>query len=142
MPPSRCNHAPFSSSLPERVILGFEAFDSPVFSLTEISLCDQNAAILPARHALRQDRKAPAKLPPPEDVIVLSSDSEQSRTQSESSASSVRSRRKAINTLSSVLSARSKVRGSVKRLLALVIPGRNFLLHKKKTCGIGLIVSI
>lgn len=84
-----------------------------------MSVCMQNAAILPARHAPRQDRKAPAKLPPPEDIIALSSDSEQSRTQSESSASSVRSRRKAINTLSSVLSARSKVRGSVKRLCLL-----------------------
>jgi G2/mitotic-specific cyclin-B, other len=92
-------------------------------SNSNISACDQNAAILPARHAPRQERKAPVKQhPPPEDIIVLSSDSEQSRAQSESSASSVRSRRKAINTLSSVLSARSKVRRSVKRLFGPQLP--------------------
>ncbi|CAL4960870.1 unnamed protein product [Urochloa decumbens] len=67
----------------------------------------KNAAIAPARPA---PRKASAKPPPPppEHVIEISSDSDQSKTQSESSASSVRSRRKVINTLTSVLSARSK----------------------------------
>jgi len=84
------------------------SFGAQLVKNAQANAAIKNAAILPARHAPRQDRKAPAKLPPPEDIIALSSDSEQSRTQSESSASSVRSRRKAINTLSSVLSARSK----------------------------------
>ncbi|XP_040376156.1 cyclin-B1-1 isoform X2 [Oryza brachyantha] len=64
-----------------------------------------------ARPAQRQARKAPAK-PAPEHVIEISSDSDESmRQQSESSASSVRkcSRKKVINTLTSVLTARSKV---------------------------------
>lgn len=69
---------------------------------------NKNAAIAPARPAPRLERKAPAKPPPPEHVIEISSDSDQSKTQSESSASSVRSRKKVINTLTSVLSARSK----------------------------------
>ncbi|WVZ68471.1 hypothetical protein U9M48_017406 [Paspalum notatum var. saurae] len=69
----------------------------------------QNAAIVPARPAPRLERrKAPAKPPAPEHVIEISSDSDESKTQSESSASSVRSRKKVINTLTSVLSARSK----------------------------------
>ncbi|CAO2182594.1 unnamed protein product [Urochloa humidicola] len=69
----------------------------------------QNAAIAPGRHAPRLERKAvKPPPPPPEHVIEISSDSDQSKTQSESSASSVRSRRKVINTLTSVLSARSK----------------------------------
>jgi len=68
----------------------------------------KNAAIPPARPAPRLERKAPSKPPPPELVIEISSDSDQSNTQSESSASSVRSRKKVINTLTSVLSARSK----------------------------------
>jgi hypothetical protein len=67
-----------------------------------------------ARPAQRQARKAPVKPapPPPEHVIEISSDSDQSmRQQSEGSASSVRkcSRKKVINTLTSVLTARSKV---------------------------------
>ncbi|CAO2197237.1 unnamed protein product [Urochloa humidicola] len=70
----------------------------------------QNAAIAPGRPAPRQEKKASAKPPPPppEHVIEISSDSDQSKTQSENSVSSVRSRRKVINTLTSVLSARSK----------------------------------
>jgi len=70
----------------------------------------QNAAIPPARPAPRLERKAPFKPPPPEHVIEISSDSDQSNTQPERSDSSVRSRKKVINTLTSVLSARSKVR--------------------------------
>jgi cyclin B len=66
--------------------------------------------IAPARPAPRLERKAPSKPPPPEHVIEISSDSDQSNRQSERSASSVRSRKKVINTLTSVLSARSKVR--------------------------------
>ncbi|TVU34727.1 hypothetical protein EJB05_16575 [Eragrostis curvula] len=79
----------------------------------------QNAAIAPAaaaRPAPRVPKKAPAKPPPPpEHVIEISSDSDESRLQSESSASSVRkvSRKKVINTLTSVLSARSKVAGGI-----------------------------
>lgn len=75
----------------------------------------QNATIAPAaaaRPALGLPKKAAVKPPPPpEHVIEISSDSDQSM-QSESSASSVRkvSRKKVINTLTSVLSARSKVR--------------------------------
>ncbi|KAL6614314.1 hypothetical protein ACP70R_036584 [Stipagrostis hirtigluma subsp. patula] len=75
----------------------------------------QNAAIGPAlqaKPAPRPARKAPAKpAPPPEHVIEISSDSDESKQQSQSSASSVRnvSRKKVINTLTSVLSARSKV---------------------------------
>ncbi|NP_001149933.1 cyclin IaZm [Zea mays] len=85
------------------------SFGAQLVKKAQAKAAIKNAAILPARHAPRQERKAPVKQhPPPEDIIVLSSDSEQSRAQSESSASSVRSRRKAINTLSSVLSARSK----------------------------------
>lgn len=84
------------------------SFGAQLVKNVQANAAIKNAAILPARHAPRQERKAPAKQPPPEDVIVLSSDSEQSRTQLESSASSVRSRKKVINTLSSVLSARSK----------------------------------
>ncbi|PUZ38534.1 hypothetical protein GQ55_9G205000 [Panicum hallii var. hallii] len=68
----------------------------------------QNVAIPPARPAPRLERKAPSKPPPPEHVMEISSDSDQSKPQSESSASSVRSRKKVINTLTSVLSARSK----------------------------------
>ncbi|XP_062207174.1 cyclin-B1-1-like isoform X2 [Phragmites australis] len=73
----------------------------------------KNAAIAPAavaRPAPRPARKAPAKPPPPERVIEISSDSDESKTQSESSASSVRkcSRKKVINTLTSVMSERSK----------------------------------
>ncbi|XP_039831696.1 cyclin-B1-1-like isoform X2 [Panicum virgatum] len=67
----------------------------------------KNVAIPPARPAPRLERKAPSK-PPPENVIEISSDSDKSRKQSESSASSVRSRKKVVNTLTSVLSARSK----------------------------------
>ncbi|KAG8055070.1 hypothetical protein GUJ93_ZPchr0001g32630 [Zizania palustris] len=67
-----------------------------------------------ARPAPRQARKAPAKHapPPPEHVIEISSDSDESMKQkSEGSASSVRkcSRKKVINTLTAVLTARSKV---------------------------------
>ncbi|KAK3162228.1 hypothetical protein QOZ80_1BG0087110 [Eleusine coracana subsp. coracana] len=82
----------------------------------------QNVTIAPAaaaRPAPRLPRKAPVKpLPPPEHVIEISSDSDQSMLQSESSASSVRkvSRKKVINTLTSVLSARSKAAGGIKAL--------------------------
>ncbi|KAJ1285853.1 hypothetical protein BS78_03G309900 [Paspalum vaginatum] len=69
----------------------------------------KNAVIVPARPAPRLERrKAPAKPPAPEHVIEISSDSDESKTQSESSASPVRPRKKVINTLTSVLSARSK----------------------------------
>ncbi|KAG8078226.1 hypothetical protein GUJ93_ZPchr0007g3993 [Zizania palustris] len=78
---------------------------------------NKQKAIAPAavaRPAPRQARKAPVKPapPPPEHVIEISSDSDESmKQQSEGSASSVRkcSRRKVINTLTSVLTARSKV---------------------------------
>ncbi|KAF8751309.1 hypothetical protein HU200_012189 [Digitaria exilis] len=78
----------------------------------------QNAAIAPAP---KLQRKPPSKLPPPEHVIEISSDSEQSMTQSESSVSSVRSRKKDINTLSSVLSARSKAACGITDKLRQVI---------------------
>ncbi|XP_062224172.1 cyclin-B1-1-like isoform X2 [Phragmites australis] len=73
----------------------------------------KNVAIAPAAvagPAPRLARKAPAKPPPPEHVIEISSDSDGSKMKSESSACSVRkcSRKKVINTLTSVLSARSK----------------------------------
>ncbi|KAL6853808.1 hypothetical protein ACP4OV_019837 [Aristida adscensionis] len=77
----------------------------------------QNAAVgpaIPGRQAPRPARKAPAKpAPPPEHVIEISSDSDGSKheQQSERSASSVHkvSRKKEVNTLTSVLSARSKI---------------------------------
>jgi G2/mitotic-specific cyclin-B, other len=87
--------------------------------LTGSFVLQQNVTIAPAaaaRPAPRLPRKAPAKPPPPEHVIEISSDSDESRLQSESSASSVRkvSRKKVINTLTYVLSARSKVRDLLK----------------------------
>ncbi|KQK10215.1 cyclin-B1-1 [Brachypodium distachyon] len=72
-----------------------------------------------ARPAVRLTRKeAPAKFvpPPPEHVIEISSDSEVStRKQSKGSVSSVRkgSRKEVINTLTSVLTARSKVAAGI-----------------------------
>ena len=95
--------------LPARVIWNLKHFVPSVSNCGTVCL-QQNAAIPPARPAPRLERKAPSKPPPPENVVEISSESDQSKTQSESSASSVRSRKKVINTLTSVLSARSKVR--------------------------------
>jgi G2/mitotic-specific cyclin-B, other len=110
--------------------------------LTGLFVLQQNAGIAPAaefRPAPRLPRKAPAKPPPspPERVVVVSSDSELD----ESSASSVRkvSRKKMINTLTSVLSARSKVRHLFKELLELVIAFTTF--YGSKTCASGLILA-
>jgi G2/mitotic-specific cyclin-B, other len=83
--------------------------------LTGSFVLQQNVTIAPAaaaRPAPRLPRKAPAKPPPPpEHVIEISSGSDENRLQSESSASSARkvSRKEVINTLTFVLSARSKV---------------------------------